>query len=219
MAVTRKDAEGWVSAVGNKLDLEITANTVPSTSQVQQWLDDGLLRMLKALPLTMVQHFVSSEDLAQTAIPNDIAYEWELSGEYLKFTGVHSTESNVPVLFVSPLEFAMVKAMVPGYSNHAQAWATVEAVDGSEKLCVWPKLRHPYKVLGIGMPAQASTWGPSVDMSPPIEWEEPLIEYAVAQARLQDEEPSMGQLSMQAWGAAIKEMAETGTFGMTKVTP
>lgn len=216
MTLGRRNLDELIRAVGSKLDIQISSNTVPSKDDVTEWLQDGFLRMLMYLPGPMLTEVSVVQGFENVDVGADALFEWDLGTDVVRILGATTenyTDTDVfaPAIVVPYSEYRAIKALVDGSASVVQSYISV--TPGGAKVVSWPKLRRNIELEYVPRPASAYDW-PTAAGSPPLEWEPAVIDYAVAQGRMQDEEPALGQASMADWEKRMAEMARTGVYAV-----
>lgn len=208
MPIPRSNSDTLVARVGDKIDLPITTASVPSIGQVKQWLQEGALRLAKLLPDIHLAGL-----FATATYPYNSSGIYPLDVEPLRINAIMVGASKAQIVPVGHLR--NMKGLIAEFEAWYQGMAAITGSGGVEQVEIWPKkLNQALTIDYIASPAPESEW-PDSPFSPPLAWEDALVEYAVAVSRIQDEEAGLAQLSMQEWERKVAEMAKTGVFGVS----
>ncbi len=234
----RSTVSQLVGRVGDKLDID-PATGLPNELQIKQWLQDGCLRMAEILPAEMLGSMLSTIGLEKLApisphvfsIGNQPAGEKWVWAQVLKpiaFTLLDealdpatTSVKGTSCVFMPYDEYMVATTKGPSlWASNFPAVTLCPAGDAAPALWVYPT-PSPAKKLWlqfVHMPAPIAEWDSSPVWVPPASWEEGLIDYAVIQAKTQDEELQQVQLLTQHWQTNLM-MKLSGRIAMAKWKP
>jgi hypothetical protein len=208
MPITRYTAEQMIAQVGAKLDLEITENTVPDKEQVVQWLNDASLYMAKILPAPAVS------GITRSFKSDSVGSQWELpTGEILRVLVVRKFGN---ISFMADMaKLSWVATNVPMTHTSRNPICAVSGSGGNTVLEFFPRTNAPAEVIAVVAPEQitAEGWTPG-EYAPPPSWALGMVDYAVIQGKIQDEEPEQAAFLLKSWQENLQVEMGSGFIGM-----
>lgn len=198
-------ASELAARVGALLDVTIDTSSgnedkgTPSYSQVRSWLYDAARQILHLAPEPHVAGFVNratSAGVTSTWAIDGIAIERILSvikGGFVCDKVSYSTLRRIPMLMPSL------------YSGGGYAYAESGSI-GEATLQFYPEDSDDVEVAYVAPVAQVASWveSPTDNYIPPDSWSKLMVDYAVIQGKVQDEEPEQVQLLMQLWVQGVQ---------------
>lgn len=181
-----------VAKVGSKLDINITAMSTPSISQVVSWLNDAALLMSRLMPedrLGIFRTTITSENVGESiAITSQLARV------------VTARKYGVVCTRLTQRDMDLVSTRSPLLHTTKNPSFCVSGDAGNVTINFWPTSSGPVSIVAIRKPTAylASGWTPDSYSLPP-ELELLAVDYAVVQGKIQDEEPQQAQVLYQMW--------------------
>lgn len=196
--IQRSRVTDLLMRVGYKLDLTPDGSSLPSDTQIKQWLEDACVRMVEILPLGRLTEFFQSASVAiGQGGRGDIASLPLMRLVAVKFAGQACT--------VMPVEeFSATIRSAPGLYGYLFPSATVIGTDTGAAIEIYPAYSGNATIYYVAEPRPIEDWDndaifPWNMLVPPAYWEESMVDYAVAQAKVQDEEIGQAQQLIQLW--------------------
>jgi hypothetical protein len=183
-----------IERVGAKLDLEITSTSIPSREQTVRWLNDGALLLARLLPPSRLGglHFELSFD--------DVGETLDIDGDHLMRV-VRVKKFGIECTIREQRDLSMIRTRMPLVHTTRTPACAVSGQDGAVQLEFFPYSNGTVLVKGIKRPTayeDSGSWEPD-EWSMPAELELPIVDYAVVQGKVQDEEPEQAAMLMKQW--------------------
>lgn len=198
-----------IERVGAKLDLAVTDNSTPNRGQVVQWLNDGALLLARLLPferLMGLQFKISISDVGESAsIDRDDIIRLTSIRKY----GVECTRMTLRELMESSTRLPLL------FTSRTPAVA-VSGLEGLVRLEFFPTYPGDVECLALRRPTayqDSGSWAPD-EWSLPVELELGVVDYAVVQGKVQDEEPEQAKMLLEAWYQAMGIEIKTDAIGV-----
>lgn len=204
-----ESVDNLIARVGAKLDLTITSTSTPDRGQTVQWLNDGALLLARLLPphrLGGLQFDLGFTDIGASAnIDTD---------DILRVVSVRKYGVECTVMTKRDLSLAETRTPML-YTTRTPACA-VTGEGGAVHLDFFPTFTGDVEIKAIKRPTayeDSPSWVPD-QWSIPVELETAMIDYAVIQGKVQDEEPEQAQMLMQHWAQATGLEIRTDAIGV-----
>lgn len=201
-----------IDKVAGKLDAIVDTSTTPSKAQVINWLNDGLMLITKTLPdhrLSWLLDRISPTVQTAYTIDNlDIMRVTSVVRYGRRCRKVDSDELN------------WISGSAPYSSTEIDPTYAVSGVGGMVTLRFWPESMAATTVEYIHRPAQYSLegWDPLGRYTPPPEAEDIIVDYAVIQGKIQDEELEQAMALWNQWKERYQIEAGPETLGVRGAT-
>ncbi len=196
--IQRSTVEDLVKRVGYKLDMRPDGSSLPEDVHVKQWLQDACLRMLDILPLEALAEF-----FVQSSVTIGVSGRGSVAGlPILRLVAVRYNGQSCTTMPND--EFQTTIRRAPSLYSHLFPAATIVGTATGAALEVYPAVQGGAAVYYVAEPRPIADWdnddsSPWNMLLPPASWEEAMVDYAVIQAKIQDEEIGQAQQLIQAW--------------------
>lgn len=208
--ITRAETiDELIERVGAKLDLTITSSSIPSREQTVVWLNDGALLLARLLPARRLGGL-------QQEIPyEDVTDKIDIDGnDLLRIVSVK--KYGIECRVMDQRELSLVKTRLPLTHTTRTPACAVSGDEGSVTLEFFPESNGNVEVKGLKRPTayeDSDSWEPD-EWSMPVELELPIIDYAVIQGKIQDEEPEQAALLMKNWAQLLGIESKVDALGV-----
>lgn len=220
--LTRSTVNQIVRRVGDKLDID-PATGLPNEAQIKQWLQDGCLRMAELMPADMLGSMLSTTGITRSGSVYDSFGVGNIAGgekwawaQVLRPLGYtlydeavdpsNTTVRGNSCLYMPYDEFLAATARGPAlWGSNFPAVTMVPIGVALPALVVYPypAIAKKLWLTYVHMPAPIAEWDTSPLWVPPATWEESLVDYAVIQAKTQDEESEQVQALVKDWQTSM----------------
>ena len=206
--ITRSDVLAMIARVGAKLDIPtIDASSTPTNTQVIQWLDDAVMKLAKMLPsskmgsLTWV--YESDSITANLNLEQQSPVVMRVFSAKKFGYGCKRYELD---------EFEQIKTKLPMLHTQSNPAFAVSGVAGELVLMFYPESPGACEIRVAAIPTSYTSI--QDEFSAPLTWEDHIVDFAVLQGKIQDEEPEQTSLLLQEWMASIQVAMQLPSLGV-----
>lgn len=193
-------ADTMRNRVGALLDVRISSATTPSIDQVNEWMYEGAFNLCKILPTEMLGTMSLLKAYTSQAPPLALGGLELVRLITLEVGGVRARMYSYP-------DFLNVRDHMPQLHTGTSPAATLTPdAEGITNVTWLPVTPEDVNITYVTEPAPVSAWNKTAapNLIPPDTWSELIVQYAVVQGKIQDEEEQAAGMLYQMWTASVQ---------------